>query len=107
MMLRNAMVLVVLASLASCSVGKITESRARRMAIQEYRRQYGDKTFFNPIDGKHHKYPPLQEGFFHQVAVKDGCWQLVGDPPAGVHVYASVALDGSWVKLTRVGFAPQ
>ena len=85
----------------------IDEAGARALAIEQYHRLFLDKYFFNPVDRKHHKFPKLDAKFFHKVEIKDGCWQLAGDPPAGIHVYAKVSLDAKFVQLTRVGFAPE
>lgn len=87
--------------------GQIDEATARKLAIQQYHKLFSDKYFFNPVDKKHHKFPKLNGAYFHKADLKDGCWQLAGDPPAGVHVYAKVSAGGKWVQLTRVGFAPQ
>jgi hypothetical protein len=87
--------------------GDIDETAARKLAIQQYHKLFLDKYFFNPVDKEHYKFPELDAKFFHKAEVKDGCWWFVGDPPAGVYVYAKVDLKGRWVQLTRVGFAPE
>jgi hypothetical protein len=86
---------------------QIDEVVARKLAIQQYHKLFFDKYYFNPVDKKHHKFPKLDGKFFHKAKLQGGAWQLAGDPPAGVHVYAKVSIDGKWVQLSRVGFAPQ
>lgn len=85
----------------------IDENAARKLAIDQYNQLFKDKFILSPVDAKHHQFPQLDAEYFHKAEIKDGCWQLAGDPPAGWFVYAKVSLDGKWVQLTSAGFSTE
>jgi hypothetical protein len=92
---------------ATPSGSQIDENAARKLAIDQYNHLFKDKFILNPVDKKHHPLPALEAKSFRVAEVKDGCWQLALDPPAGWFVYAKVSLDGKWVQITSAGFAPE
>ncbi len=85
----------------------VDEAAARKLAIEQYNKLFGDKYILNPVDSKYHRFPKLDANYFHHAEIKDGCWQLTGAPPAGWYVVAKVSLDGRWVQLTSAGFSPE
>lgn len=85
----------------------IDERAARKLAIAQYNQLFHDKFILNPVDSQYHKFPKLDAKYFHEAKIKDGCWQLIGSPPAGWYVVAKVSLDGDWVQLTNAGFAAE
>ena len=85
----------------------IPEDVARELAIKRYNELFHDKYFLNPVSEQYRPFPELTPSYFHKVEFKDGNWYLVGDPPTGYFVYATVSGDGRHVDLTRVGFSPE
>ena len=92
---------------ATPTVSHIDESTARKLAIDQYNQLFKDKFILNPVDSKYHQCPTFNTKSFRTAEIKDGCWQLALDPPAGWFVYAKVSLDGKWVQITSAGFAPE
>jgi len=92
---------------ATPSGQQIDENMARKLAIDQYNQLFKDKYILNPVDSKHHLFPTFEAKSFRVAEVKDGCWQLALDPPAGWFVYAKVSLDGKWIQITSAGFAPE
>jgi len=92
---------------ATPSETQIDENTARKLAIDQYNQLFKDKFILNPLDKKHHQFPTFEAKSFRVAEVKDGCWQLALDPPAGWFVYAKVSLDGKWIQITSAGFAPE
>ena len=85
----------------------IDEKTARTLAIDQYNQLFKDKFILNPVDSKYHQFPQFDAKSFRSAEVKDGCWQLALDPPAGWFIYAKVSLDGKWVQLTSAGFSTE
>ncbi len=83
----------------------IDENTARKLAVEQYNQLFKDKYLLGPVDSKYLQCPTLDAKSFRVAEVKDGCWQLALDPPAGWFVYAKVSLDGKWVQITRVGLS--
>jgi len=95
------------AGAANTSSSAINAIEARKRAIAQYNLLFRDKFFFNPVDHKYEQFPELMDKQFYNAELKDGYWQLTGEPPAGVYVNAKVSADGKWVQLTSVGFSPE
>ena len=85
----------------------IDEKAARKLAIEEYNQLFRDKFIRNAANSQYLQFPQLDAKYFRWAEIKDGCWELTGDPPAGWFVHAKVSLDGKWVQLTSAGFASQ
>ena len=92
---------------ATPSGNQIDENAARTLAINQYNQLFKDKFILNPVDNKHHQFPTFEATSFRVAEIKDGCWQLALDPPAGWFVYAKVSLDGKWVQITSAGFSAE
>ena len=85
----------------------IPEDVARELAIKRYNELFRDKYCLSPDNNTYYPFPELAPSYFHKAELKDGNWYLVGDPPTGYFVYATVTGDGRHVDLTRVGFSPE
>lgn len=90
---------------ATPSGSQIDEGTARKLAIDQYNHLFKDK--FVLIDSKYLQFPEFDAKSFRTAEIKNGCWELALDPPAGWFVYAKVSLDGKWVQITSSGFAAE
>jgi len=92
---------------ATPSGTQVDEDTVRKLVSNQYNQLFKDKFILNPVDKKHHQFPTFEAKSFRVAEVRDGCWQLALDPPAGWFVYAKVSLDGKWVQITSAGFAAE
>jgi hypothetical protein len=90
---------------AESSPSSINEKTARRLAVDQYNHLFGG-AYLSLKPSTCVPFPHYDAGCFHDVRIKDGCWNLVMDPPQGWYLLAKVSLDGKWVQITSAGFSP-
>ncbi len=89
---------------AESTQSTVDEKTARKLAAEQYNQLFLGAYLL--LGSNYIQFPKLDPTSFDTVKVKDGCWQVVMDPPQGWYVDSKVSLDGKWVQITRAGFSP-